>query len=492
VFLVDRALLIGAGLLLLAVLSRKLAARSGVPMLLLFVGLGMLAGSDGPGGIHFEDYGLAHAVGTVALALILFDGGLRTPWRMVRRCWRPALSLATVGVLITAAATGIAAVWVLDVPLPVGLLLGCMVASTDAAAVLAVLRSSGVHLRPRLASTLEIESGTNDPMAIFLTVGLVQVLLGEREPGLEFLLLFVQQMGFGTVLGLGLGLASRWVVQRIDLDVAGLYPMVVGACGLLTFGLTAAAGGSGFLAIYLAGLVLGNGPLVFRRGVLQFLDSTAWFAQIAMFLVLGLLCFPSRLAEVAGSGLLLAAVLVLVARPLAVLVSLWPFGYRWQELVLISWVGLRGAVPIVLATYPGMLGYGEHPELFDVVFFVVLLSVLVQGTALAPLARALGLAQAPPREPSVSLDIAALREIDAEIVDLHVGPDSPAAGRTLRELEFPPDAAVALVARGRQIVPPRGHTRIEVGDDVFVVLRPTGRRALDRLFGVDRRARERD
>jgi cell volume regulation protein A len=485
-FLIDTVILIGGILLLLGIVSTKLSARVGVPGLVLFLLLGMLAGSEGVGGLPFEDYRMAHAIGTAALAMILFDGGLSTSLTAVRLTWKPSAVLATFGVLITAVITGLAAAWILQISLLEGLLLGSIVGSTDAAAVFSVLRSGGAHLSTRLASTLEIESASNDPMAIFLTVGCIEVLLGNVAPGPGLLGLLVTQMLIGGVFGFVGGYAAAWVVNRIELGAAGMYPVLVSAFGLLTFGLAAHLGGSGFLAIYLAGVVIGNQRIVFRRGIRLFHDAIAGLSQITMFVVLGLLSFPSRLLDVGGKALLISLVLVLVARPAAVLLSVLPFKFTRRELAFISWVGLKGAVPITLATFPLMLATPEvslqAPLLFDVVFFIVVVSAVVQGSSLAPMARWLGLEQPRPPEPPVTLEISSLRHVDGEVADYAVGEDSRAAGRQVKELGFPEGAVIALVARGERIIPPQGRTRIEPGDHVIVVLGPGTQPLVDSIF----------
>jgi potassium/hydrogen antiporter len=480
-FLVDTLILIGGFLLLLGIASSKFSARLGVPVLVLFLTLGMLAGSEGILGLEFENYPLAHGIGTLALAMILFDGGLRTPRGAIRIAWKPSILLATLGVAVTATVTGLAAAWILGIPLLEGLLLGSIVGSTDAAAVFAVLRSGGVHLRQRLAATLEIESGSNDPMAIFLTVGLIEVLTGRMVLGPGLLMLFATQMLAGAVVGLAVGFAAVWVVNRINLDAAGLYPVLVTSCSLLTFGLAASLGGSGFLAVYLAGIVIGNSRIVFRRGVFLFHDAVAWLSQIVMFIMLGLLSFPSRLVGVTGQGLLIAAVLILVARPIATLL-IFPFRFSWRELLFISWVGLKGAVPITLATFPLLFGLDGAALLFDVVFFVVLVSALIQGWTLPYMARALGLEIPPRPQPPVTLELSSLRHVEGDIVDYLVDDDSPAAGRLVKQLALPEGAVIAIIARQQQIIPPHGNTRVEAGDHVILVLRPGTRPLVNKIF----------
>lgn len=484
-FLVDRVILVAALLLLLALISSSLSWRIGLPSLVLFLGVGMLAGSEGVLGIEFEDYPLSHAAGTVALALILFDGGLRTPLTTLRAAWKPALVLATLGVVLTAGLTGLAATWVLGIPLLEGLLLGSIVGSTDAAAVFAVLGSKGVHLRQGLRATLEVESGSNDPMAVFLTLGLIQVLQGDRTLGPGLLSLFALQMSIGLVAGLVVGKLALWGVGRFGLATAGLYPVGTTAAALLAYGCAAVLGGSGFLSVYVAGIVLGSGSLPLRAGVLRFHESTAWLAQMAMFVLLGLLVFPSRLAGVAGQGLLVAAALTLVARPLTVALLLLPFRFPLREVAFVSWVGLKGAVPIVLATYPLLLGVTDGTLMFDVVFFVVIVSALTQGWSVPPLARWLGLQEPPTHEPAVALEISSMSAVpDGELVDYAVGEGNPAAHRFIRDLVLPQEAVVAMIARGERVVPPRGSTQLLPGDHVYVVLRTPVRREVDAVFGL--------
>lgn len=482
-FFVDRLILIGAVLLLLGIVSSKFSARFGVPVLVLFLAVGMLAGSEGIGGIDFENYPLAHGLGTLALAVILFDGGLRTSLDSFRLAWKPALSLATAGVLLSAGITGMTAAWLLGFSPLAGLLLGSIVGSTDAAAVFSILRSHGLRLPPRVAATLEVESGSNDPMAVFLTVALLQLLLGQVEPGPALLGMFVLQMGVGAVVGVAAGWLGTRLVNRIDLAAAGLYPILAGGCGLLAYGAAASLGGSGFLAVYLAGIVMGNGGIVFQRGVLLFHDGIAWLAQIAMFVTLGLLSFPSRLADAAVPGLLTALVLVFLARPVGVVVSLLPFGFGAREMAFISWAGVRGAVPIILATYPLLLGLPQSDTVFNVVFFAVVVSTLAQGSTLPWVARRLGLQLPPEPRAPVTLEITSLRHTDGDIVEYAVTADSRAAGRRIRELTLPQSAVVAMIAREHEIIPARGRTLLLAGDHVFLVLRRDARAATDRVFG---------
>ena len=471
-FAIDHLILLAAALLLVGTISSKLSSRLGLPVLVLFVAVGMLAGENGIGRIDFDNYVVAHAIGTVGLALILFDGGLQTRTRALRAVWKPAMLLATVGVLVTAAITGAAAAAVLNVPLTVGLLLGSIVASTDAAAVFSVLRVQGLHLSERVAATLEIESGSNDPMAIFLTIGLLELLGGQLNSAVGAVALFATQMGVGGGVGLGAGWLAVRLINRIQLGASGLYPVLAAACGLVAFGGAATLGGSGFLAIYVAGIVLGNSRMVFQRGVFLFMDGVAWISQISMFVVLGLLSTPTELVSVARPALVVAAVLMFVARPLAIVPLLLPFGFSLREQLLIAWGGLKGAVPIIVATFPLMFGHPDGRLLFNVVFFVVLISATLQGGTLPLLARALGLQQPEAPTPAgAALEILALKQIDAEILEVAVGPGSLVAGRSVAQLHLPEGALVALIARADTLLAPRGSTVVHVGDYLFVIAR---------------------
>ncbi|WP_458735578.1 potassium/proton antiporter [Zobellella taiwanensis] len=481
-FAIDRLILLAAILILFGILSSKLSARLGLPVLVLFLLTGMLAGESGIGGIAFDSPQAAHALGTLALAMILFDGGLQTPVSSIKMVWRPASLLATLGVLVTALVTGVAAAYILDLPLLEGLLLGAIVGSTDAAAVFSLLRNAGIHINKRLKSTLEIESASNDPMAIFLTVGLLEVLVNDMPFGLGLLQLFVMQMGLGAVVGLLVGWVSVRVINRIQLVASGLYPVMVASCGLLAFGIAANLGGSGFLAVFLAGVVLGNSRFVFQRGTFLFHDGLAWLSQITMFVVLGLLVYPESLLEVWWQGLLIAAVLILVARPLAVVPMLRLFRFSRNEIALVSWVGLRGSVPIILAIFPLMFGLPNADLIFNVVFFVVLISATLQGSTLPLVARRLGLTEPPPAAPAATLEITAVGDIDADIVEYTLGEHPRAAGRLLSQMALPDDTVVAMITRGTTVIPPRGSTRLQQGDHLFVVLKPETRPFVDCVF----------
>src|SRR5690606_20894082 len=441
-FLIDKIILLSAVLILFGVMSSKISARLGLPVLVLFLIVGMLAGDTGIGGISFDNPAAAHALGTLALALILYDGGLQTSTESIKAVWKPSALLATLGVLVTAAITGIGAWYILDVTLLAGLVVGAIVGSTDAAAVFSLLRNAGIYINARLKSILEIESASNDPMAIFLTVGLLEVLMNDMEFGAGLLQLFVMQMGIGALVGVSVGWLAVRMINRMNFLATGLYPVTVVACGLLAFGLAANLNGSGFLAIFLAGVFIGNSHFVFQRSTLVFHDGLAWLSQITMFVVLGLLVDPKALADVWLEGLLVSCVLMFVARPLIVMPLLKLFGFKTREIMLVSWVGLRGSVPIILAIFPLMYGLPNAPLIFNVVFFVVLISATTQGSTLAFIAHKLGLAEPTPAAPAATLEITALGDIDADIIKYTIGEKSRAAGQLLARMALPDSTVV--------------------------------------------------
>jgi cell volume regulation protein A len=462
--------LIGVATLLLAsVLASKISDRYGIPALLLFLVLGMLAGSEGPGGIYFDDPGVAQAVGVTALMLILFAGGLDTDWREVRPVLRESLVLATVGVAVTAGIVGLAAHWLLGLPMRTALLLASIMSSTDAAAVFAVLRSKGVHLKERLKPLLELESGSNDPMAIFLTVGFIRLL---TTPGLSpwsLLGMFVQQIALGVALGYLGGRAMLWVINRVRLGYDGLYAVLTLALVTLVFGVTDALRGSGFMAVYVAGIVLAHYPFVHKRSLMRFHDGLSWLMQIAMFLTLGLLVFPSQLLTVAGASLLVAAVLMLVGRPISVFLGMLGSSLGLRERVFVSWVGLRGAAPIILATFPLLAGIPEADLIFNVVFFVVLTSVLLQGTSIPMVARWLKVDAPPPADVRYPIALEPMAGLSSELKEIAVPADSRVVGQALVSLELPDDLLVILVARGDAFLVPSGRTVLQAGDRLLVL-----------------------
>jgi cell volume regulation protein A len=477
-------LLTTCGLLLaVSVVFSRASQRIGVPIALIFLGVGMLAGSEGIGGIPFDDYQFAFRMGSLALALILFDGGLNTPLDMVRRSWAPAGVLATAGVALTAGLVAVPAhLWGLG--WPQALLLGAVVSSTDAAAVFAVLRGSGLQLKRRVGVTLEVESGINDPVAVILTTTLTANLLRPGElTGLAVGFEIVVQLVMGAVVGAGVGYGGRDLLRRLQLPTGGLYPAMTLALALLAYGVATLVHGSGFLSVYLAGLILGNGPLPYRAGLLRVHDALAWLSQIGMFLLLGLLVFPSELPEVAPLGLGLALLLAVVIRPLAVALCLIPFRYPREETLFIGWVGLRGAVPIVLATFPVLAGAPGGDRIFHLVFFIVVMNAIIPGATVAWVTRRLGLQSSVPPAPQAVLAIESRLPLKGELMSFYIDEALVVTGVSLAELDFPEGASVALIVRGDRLVPPKGSTTLRPGDHVYVIAQQEDRGLIQLIFG---------
>jgi cell volume regulation protein A len=476
------ALLVMGVLLAVSAIASRTSGRLGVPFLLVFLAVGMLAGSEGIGRIAFEDYRLAFRVGTVALVLILFDGGLNTSISAVRRVAGPAAALATLGVVGTAAALALGA-RALGLPWSESLLLAAIVSSTDAAAVFSVLRGARIQVRPRVTHLLELESGANDPMAVILTLGVTGALLSGEGAGPMLVAEAFVQIAVGMAGGLAVGYGGRWLLGKARLAATGLYPVLTLGIAFIAFGAPTLLWGSGFLAVYVAAVVLGNGPLPYVAGLRRVHDAMAWFAQVAMFLLLGLLAFPSRLADVAWPGLVLGLFLAFVARPLVVALLLLPFRVPRAEVVFISWVGLRGAVPIMLATFPVLAGVPGARHVFDIVFFVVVVSALVQGTTVRPLARWLGLEVDAPPPPRAMLEIMSTQRLSGEVASYYVEPASAVAGSRISELPIPEGSAVMLIVRGRELVAARGRTVLQPGDHVYVFAPQEERGFVQLLFG---------
>jgi cell volume regulation protein A len=461
----NATLAVGAVLLLAAVVATKAATRVGVPALVLFLGVGVVAAA---GGVSVDDPTLARNVGVVALAFILFSGGVDTAWRDVRSVLVPAGLMSTVGVLVSAAVVGVAAAWVLDLPLGTGLLLGAVVSSTDAAAVFSILRSRALGLQPRVRQLLEVESGSNDPMAAFLTIALIEVVTGDLD-AVGLLPLFVAQMAVGGVVGWVVARVGVEGINRLRLEFEGLYPVVTVALAGLAYGLAALASGSGFLAVYVAGLVIGNSHVVHKRSLARFHDAVAWLAQIAMFVVLGLLVDPGGVASLIGPALVVAAVLILVARPLSAAVCLLPARFGAAATAMVGWVGLRGAVPIVLATFALEAGVEGAQTIFDVVFFVVVVSVLLQGTTIPTVARWLRVTGPMPAAPAYPIESVAHPHVGAALHEVDVPDGSAVVRRRVFELGLPPDVLIVLIDREGEVIVPRGETVVVGGDRLMVL-----------------------
>ena len=477
-------MLVTALLLLAALGASKLSSRLGVPGLLLFLAIGMLAGSDGPGGIWFDDARLSQSVGVISLAFILFSGGLETNRQAIRPVIWQGLSLSTLGVAITALLVGTFAHYILRTTWLEGVLLGAIVGSTDAAAVFSILRSKNVSMKGHTQALLELESGSNDPMAVLLTVGLIEAITHPETGPLRLVLLLVLQLAVGAVCGFAAGRAALWALNRVKLDSDGLYPVFTIAIVLLTYSGASLLEGNGFLAVYLAGIILGNGEFLHRRSLLRFHDGLAWLMQIAMFLVLGLLVFPHELPPVAVPGLLLAAFLMLVARPAAVFLALTFARLRLRQKALVGWVGLRGAVPIILATFPLLAGLDVSRLFFNLVFFIVLTSVLLQGTTIPWMTRLLRLDAPLPRRKQYPLEFVPATRTRSELFELELPADSPAVNLRILDLDLPKTALIVLIARGEDFLAPRGDTRLAAGDALTVLAEKADRPALCAALGV--------
>jgi cell volume regulation protein A len=476
----DAELILIAGLLLAAgILGALLADRVRVPGLLLFLGLGMLAGSQGIGGIEFNDAELARTLGTIALILILFEGGLTAGWSEIRPVLGTAASLATLGTAITAVIAGFAAKLILDLSTLEGMIVGAAVAATDSAAIFAVLRRS--TLQKRLARSLEGESGMNDPVALLLMIGFIEWI---QEPGFgiaDMAGLLALKLALGTVIGVAVGRLATAALGATRLPTDGIYPVATIAICALSYGLAEVAHGSGFLAVYLTALALGSASIPARRTVVAFHEGLGWVAQIALFILLGLLVFPSDLPDVALQGLALSAVLILIARPIATFTATALAPLDSRERLMLGWAGLRGATPIWLATFPVVAGIGAGEELFAIVFFVVVTSTLVQGASFEPLAKRLGLTTDEPALPRRLLESGRIRRMGGDVVAYRLPPGAAAAGHFVRELELPREAVVNIIVRDGRAIPPRGSTELREGDELHVLVRGELREEVERL-----------
>ena len=470
-------LVVTAAFLFVCIVASKISTKTGIPALVLFLGIGMLAGSDGPGGIHFDNMVFAKTIGTLALAFILFAGGLETSWQTLKHVATKGTAMSTIGVAVTCGLVGWFAHQVLKMPIEVGLLLGAVVSSTDAAAVFGVLKNSGTRLKNNLTPLLEFESGTNDPVAVFLTLAMTEFVM---KPGTS-LVSFIPELLFEMPMGFAVGLIAGWgavaMINRVRLEYAGLYSIITIATVCFAFGGAEVLHGNPFLAVYVAGVTMGSRNFLHRLAIIQFHDAIAWLTQIVMFVVLGLLVFPRQLAEVAFPGLLLSLFLIFVARPISVFVALLLAKMSWKSKVFVSWAGLRGAVPIILATFPAIAKVPQAPLIFNLVFFIVLTSVLIQGTSLKWLAKALD--QTVENDKTLPNLQPAAKD---DLLEIEISPEARVVGRQVVELNLPSTALIVLLNRNGESYIPRGSTIVEGGDTLLIATRLQDRDELRRRF----------
>lgn len=478
----DNIMMIIALFFIIGVVTTKISTRFGLPALLLFILIGMIAGSDGLNIIYLDNPNYAQIIGIIALVVILFEGGLSTKWTTIRPVAAPSLLLATVGVLITSMIVAVGATLILGVTWMEGLLFGAIVGSTDAAAVFSVLK--GNNIKKRLAATLEAESGTNDPMAMFLTLAMIEFLMVDGHSFLHMTGDFFLQMSIGLITGLVIGKGASIMINRISLDSGGLYPLLALGAAFLSYAVAVNIYGSGLLAVYVAALVIGNSDLTYRHVIFSFNEGFAWMMQLVMFVILGLLVFPGQLFtwEVTINGLLISAILIFIARPAAVWLSTIGFGYSMNEKNLLAWAGLRGAVPIVLATYPMIAGF-EHAQLFfNVVFFVVLTSTLIQGSTISPVAKWLGLTGPEKTIPFHTLELISVGKTNVEMVEYQVKPGTAVEGMNLMEIPFPRGVLVNAVIREEELITPSGETTLQAEDILYMMTSRKNEKQLMKLL----------
>ena len=466
----ENVLLVGSLLLLISILAGKTSYKFGVPTLILFLSVGMLAGSEGIGKINFDDPQLAQFIGIVSLNFILFSGGLDTNWRSIKPVLWHGISLSTLGVLFTALSLGTFVWAITDFTIFEALLLGSIVSSTDAAAVFSILRSKNMALKANLRPTLELESGSNDPMAYFLTIAFLGLVVNQDQSLLSIVPLFLQQILIGAALGFIFGKLSELVINRITLDFEGLYPVLAIALMFVIFSATDRLGGNGFLAVYLSGVYLGNQDLIHKRTIMRFFDGLAWLMQIVLFLTLGLLVYPSDIVPILGLGVLISGFLILIARPVGVWLSLAPFKMKTRRRWYISWVGLRGAVPIVFATYPLLAGIEKAHMIFNIVFFVSLTSVLIQGTTLSAVAKWLHVALPKKVKMKSPVDAFLSEGSKSLIREIHIPKDNFSIGKRIVDLHFPRNAIIAMISRNGKFLTPNGATEIQEDDTLIVLM----------------------
>ncbi|GAB2769531.1 potassium/proton antiporter [Rhabdobacter roseus] len=478
---IENILLVGSILLLISIIAGKTSYKFGVPTLLLFLAIGMLAGSDGLGGIHFDNPQMAQFIGIVSLNFILFSGGLDTDWNVVKPVYAQGLVLSTLGVFLTALTLGTFVWYITDFTLYESLLLGAIVSSTDAAAVFSILRSKSLALKANLRPTLELESGSNDPMAYVLTIAFLGLVVNPEQSVYSLIPLFFRQMLLGGLGGFLFGKLSKYIINRIKLDFEGLYPVLVIALMFITFSATDFVGGNGFLAVYICAVYLGNQDLIHKKTILRMYDGLAWLMQIVLFLTLGLLVYPTRIVPLIGLGLLIAMFLIVVARPVSVFVSLLFFKMKARRRWYISWVGLRGAVPIVFATYPLLAGIDKADMIFNLVFFISLTSIVIQGTTLGTVAQWLHVALPEKAKPLSSTEAFLTDHPRTFLKEIEIVPGTFPVGKKIVELGFPKTAIIAMIKRGEKYITPSGATELEARD-ILIVLSDT-QAGISKVYG---------
>jgi potassium/hydrogen antiporter len=466
---IENILLVGSLLLFISIIAGKTSYKFGVPTLLLFLAIGMLAGSEGIGGIHFDDPKIAQFIGIVALNFILFSGGLDTNWTSVKPILREGLVLSSIGVLLTAVSLGTFVWWVTDFTIYESMLLGSIVSSTDAAAVFSVLRSKSLALKTNLRSTLEMESGSNDPMAYVLTIAFLTLVIHQDQSIVSIIPLFLQQMIFGGIAGFAFGRLSKFIINKIKLDFEGLYPVLAIALMFITFSATDFVGGNGFLAIYICAVYLGNQDLIHKKTILKMYDGLAWLMQIVLFLTLGLLVFPTEVFPVIGIGLLISLFLIIIARPVSVFLSLIFFKMRLRRRFYISWVGLRGAVPIVFATYPLLAGIEKADMIFNIVFFISVTSILIQGTTLTVFAKWLNVALPEKVKPLSEIEKFISDIPKSTLKEFEILPDYFAVNKRIVDLNITKAAFIIMIKRKGEYIRPGGSMVIEAHDILMVL-----------------------
>lgn len=466
---IENILLIGSLLLLISIIAGKTSYKFGVPVLVFFVLTGMIAGSEGLGGIHFDNPVMARFVGVVAFNFILFSGGLETRWVSIKPVLWQGVTLSTVGVLLTAGAVGAFVYYITSFTLYESLLVGAIISSTDAAAVFSILRSKNIALKDNLRPTLELESGSNDPMANVLTIVMISLITQPDKSFAEVIPFLLAQLIIGSGLGFLFGYVNVKLLNKIKPDFESLHPILVMALMFITYSVTDATGGNGFLAVYLSAVYMGNQPLMRKKTIVKAYDGYAWLMQIILFLTLGLLVFPSRILPIMGLGLMISAFLIFIARPLSVFISLSFFKVKFRNMLFISWVGLRGASPIVFATYALVAQIDKSDAIFNIVFFISLTSVLLQGSTLPLFSKWLKVALPQNQKVRTPVDIELSDNVNTEIVEIDLDGNSPAIGKQLYQLNLPQNSLIVMIHRDGHYFSPNGTTALEKNDKLMIM-----------------------